>query len=212
MCWCPLALTQCARDVSPICLSWVCFSLLSVMHMAAFNMTFLDFVAYFCFAHGMPILPQLFFLGGINQSLYCFMNVLLPRASRCSLSSIKAVHWLRWDCFSSGCLPAGYPLSTMLPSVCKTLRLPVHLMNIVLTASLPITLLLCTWKAGQFIQCDNLFIYSSPLCPFCHHFPFFKLTIGSAEASSMFFLCIDDAVENQTLRHPLCNPLLLMVE
>lgn len=161
MCWCPLVLTQCARDVSS-------------MHMAAFNMMFLDFVANFCFAHGLAILPQLFFGGGIrvNQSLYCFMNVLLPRASRCSLSSIKAVHWLRWDCFSSGCLPAGYPLSTMLPSVCKTLRLPVHLMNIVLTASLPIMLLLCTWKAGQFKQCNNLFIYSSPLCPFCHHFPF----------------------------------------
>lgn len=98
-----------------------------------------------------------------------------PSASHCSLSSIKAVHWLRWDCFSSGCLPAGYPLSAMLPSVCKTLHLPVHLMNIVLTASLPIMLLLCSWKAGQFKQCDNLFIYSNPLSPFVSIFPLFLI-------------------------------------
>lgn len=43
--------------------------------MAAFNMMFLDFVANFCFAQGLAILPQLFWGGGDkNKSILILLH------------------------------------------------------------------------------------------------------------------------------------------
>lgn len=43
--------------------------------MAAFNMMFLDFVANFCFAQGLAILPQLFLGGGDkNKSILILLH------------------------------------------------------------------------------------------------------------------------------------------